>query len=81
MDNSMIVETTGDRIHIEVVLPVAARQVWTLLTEKQHIATWWGNHVDREARPPGHAAGHVPATRCSRSSVGGMLASISKRGE
>ncbi len=53
MDDGMIVETTGDRIHIEVDLPVPPARAWALLTEKQHIANWWGDHVDLHARPGG----------------------------
>ena len=49
----MIVDTGGDAIHIVVELSVPRMQAWTLLTEKQHIASWWGDHVDIQARPGG----------------------------
>ncbi len=49
----MQVETTGDSIRIEVDLSVPPVQAWALLTEKQHIANWWGDHVDLQARPGG----------------------------
>ena len=51
--DSMLVETTADSIHIEVDLPVPPTRAWALLTEQRHIASWWGEHVDLEARPGG----------------------------
>ena len=48
-----IIETTDDRIHVELDLAVPPPLAWTLLTEKPHIARWWGEHVDFEARPGG----------------------------
>jgi uncharacterized protein YndB with AHSA1/START domain len=49
----MKVETTDDAIHIEVDLSAPPMRAWTALTEEQHIANWWGDHVDLRARPGG----------------------------
>jgi uncharacterized protein YndB with AHSA1/START domain len=49
----MITVTRGERIRAEVHLPVPPRQAWALLTEQQHVANWWGNHVDLQARAGG----------------------------
>ncbi len=49
----MNVETTDDAIRITVELAVPPQRAWPLLTEKAHIANWWGAHVDLQARPGG----------------------------
>ena len=49
----MNIETTNDTIRIEVDLPVPPRRAWALLTEKPHITSWWGDHVDLQARAGG----------------------------
>ena len=49
----MRVESTGDSIRIEVDLPVPPARAWALLTERQHVANWWGGHVELQARPGG----------------------------
>jgi uncharacterized protein YndB with AHSA1/START domain len=49
----MKVETTDGSIHIEVDLAVPPMRAWTVLTERQHIANWWGEHVNLQARPGG----------------------------
>ncbi len=46
----MKVEITGDSIRIEVDLSVPPVRAWTLLTERQHVANWWGGHVELQAR-------------------------------
>ena len=46
----MEVETTDDVVRITVDLSVPPQQVWTLLTEQRHIASWWGDHVELHAR-------------------------------
>ena len=45
----MDLETTGDSIHAEVDLAVPPLQAWALLTERQHVARWWGDHVELQA--------------------------------
>ena len=49
----MKVEISGDGIRIEVDLSVPPAWAWALLTERQHVANWWGGHVELEARPGG----------------------------
>ena len=49
----MDIETTGDSIHVEVDLAVPPLQAWALLTEKQHVASWWGDHVELQATTGG----------------------------
>jgi uncharacterized protein YndB with AHSA1/START domain len=44
------VRTTDDSIRVEVSLAATPHQAWSLLTEKQHISNWWGDHVSLEAR-------------------------------
>jgi uncharacterized protein YndB with AHSA1/START domain len=51
MDDRMIVETTADRVRLEVGHRLPPMQAWPLRTEKQHIANRWGAHVDLQARP------------------------------
>lgn len=53
LEGRMNVETTNEAIHITVDLPVPPTQAWALLTEKSHIAKWWGEHVDLDARTGG----------------------------
>ncbi len=45
----MKVEVAGG-IRIEVDLRVPPLRAWALLTERQHIAIWWGGHVELQAR-------------------------------
>jgi uncharacterized protein YndB with AHSA1/START domain len=47
------VATTDQSIHIQIDLPVRPMEAWRLVTEKRHIANWWGEHVDLKARPGG----------------------------
>lgn len=49
----MKVRTTKDSIRIEVRLPVSLPVAWDLLTGKEHMAEWWGDHVTLEAKPGG----------------------------
>jgi uncharacterized protein YndB with AHSA1/START domain len=46
----MEAETTGDVVRIAVDLGVPPEQAWALLTLKPHIANWWGDHVELQAR-------------------------------
>jgi uncharacterized protein YndB with AHSA1/START domain len=52
-EDNMTVETTDDNIHIELDFAVPPMRAWTMLTEQQHIAAWWGEHVQLQARPGG----------------------------
>lgn len=49
----MKLKTDSKKIRIEVNLAVSQEKAWELLTESNHIANWWGNHVKLEARPGG----------------------------
>jgi uncharacterized protein YndB with AHSA1/START domain len=49
----MKVQTTEDAIRIELRLPVSQKEAWNLLTERRHVAQWWGEHVTLEAKPGG----------------------------
>lgn len=49
----MKVETTDNKIYIEVSLPVPRSKAWTILTRKHHVTNWWGDHVTLEASPDG----------------------------
>ncbi len=35
------------------VIPLPIKTTWTLLTNRQHIAQWWGDYVSIELRPRG----------------------------
>lgn len=50
---TMEIETSDDTIRIEVVLPTSPGRTWDVLTRKQHIRYWWGDHVDLDASPGG----------------------------
>ena len=41
----MRVQTTGDRLLVEIELAVPVAQVWAALTSPAAIADWWGDHV------------------------------------
>lgn len=45
--------TDSDRIHLTRHLPVDARTLWTLWTNPDHLAAWFGPHVSLDARPGG----------------------------
>lgn len=49
----MKTESTSDRIRIEVVLAVPPRRAWSLLTQQEHLASWWGEHVHLDAKVGG----------------------------
>jgi len=53
MEGSVKVQTTEDDIRIEARLAVSPQHAWSLITQKEHIAHWWGNHVILEAKPKG----------------------------
>jgi uncharacterized protein YndB with AHSA1/START domain len=52
-EDAVKVETTDGSIHMEVALAVPPMRAWAVLTERQHIANWWGDHVNLQARPGG----------------------------
>ena len=43
---------TGSVI-LRLQLPRPVEVVWASLTDPRHVAKWWGDHVDLEARPGG----------------------------
>ncbi len=45
----MNVEANENRIQIQLELPVPIKWVWALLTEREHIDQWWGEHVKLES--------------------------------
>lgn len=49
----MGIEASRDVIRITVDLSGSPKQAWPLLAEKPRIATWWGDHVDLQARSGG----------------------------
>jgi uncharacterized protein YndB with AHSA1/START domain len=43
----------GDAISIVADLPQPPETVWQALTEPAHVAAWWGDYVELDARPGG----------------------------
>jgi uncharacterized protein YndB with AHSA1/START domain len=49
----MRVETDGQRIVLEIALPVLPERVWAALVSPEAVAAWWGDHVRLVAEPGG----------------------------
>ncbi len=54
----MRVQTTDDRLLLEVELPVPVEQAWATLTSPAAISDWWGDHVRLAADVGGELREH-----------------------
>jgi len=53
----------------EIVLPASPERVWSSLTEGRELSTWFGAHVEFEARPGGPATFRWPDGRSREATV------------
>lgn len=62
---SVHIDVEAGKLRISDVIHVPIKTAWAMLTNRQHIAEWWGDYVSIEVRPGGsfeelwtHADGH-----------------------
>lgn len=50
---SVHIDVEAGKLQISDVIQVPVKTAWTMLTNRQHIAQWWGDYVAMEVRPGG----------------------------
>jgi uncharacterized protein YndB with AHSA1/START domain len=50
---SVHINVDAGKLHISDVIHVPIKTAWAMLTNRQHIAEWWGDYVSMEVRPGG----------------------------